>query len=136
MDLQAIWLVVIVVSGPIGAVVGFALQVRKLKQELLRTSLLEIELREAQARLEQAESIIVRATPEEIKAYGASIERGQVMFSRGPDINSRPTRSKSRWSRWHEVGLEGLVVGLFFAVIAYLLFDLFRVGRWALILLM
>lgn len=131
MDIEAIWLLIIIASAPIGAVVGFGLQLRKLEQERLRNSLLEIELKEARRRLEQAENVIVRATPEEIKTYGAGIKGRDVMFSlgRGPSPGPDGDRPVAR-TPWSRSVMEGLVVGMFFAVVAYLLYDVYRVARW------
>ena len=82
MDIQAIWIVVLAVSVPIGASIGFAIQLRQLRQSDLTNQKLGLELKDLKAQLDNAEQVIVRATPKEIEKYGAAVKRGTVMFAR------------------------------------------------------
>lgn len=133
MDIQALWIVVIALSAPIGAVVAFAIQLRQLRSFELQNKRLELEIADLRKRAEEAERLIVRATPSEIAEYGSKL--ADVQFSRGgpwrgpcpgPNDDSGPLGTTSL----RDALLGGLLIGGVLAFVAYLIYDAFRVVRW------
>jgi regulator of replication initiation timing len=136
MDIQAIWIVVVAVSVPIGASIGFAIQLRQLRQSLLENQKLALELKELQTRLDNAEKVIVRATPEEIEAYGNTVTSRDIMMARGAPwtgVNPGPDDGpayRSPMPTLSERLAPAAIAGVVLAFFAYLLYDLIRVGMW------
>lgn len=131
MDIQAIWLIVLAVSVSVsvGGVVGFFFQLRQLKQAKLKNDMLELEIADLKKRIKDAEQVIVRATLEEVKAYGQKISEPHVMYSRGfPRRES--TEKNSHVERLRASLVPLMLLGLALAFFGYLLFDIYRVGRW------
>jgi hypothetical protein len=131
MDLEAAWLIAIAVSVPIGAVVGFALQLHQLKNLQLANAKLQLQLTEVRKRLDEAENVIVRATPAEIERFGSGIVTRDLRFSQSKVGDNSTLPQKPPLShRLRESLINAVIVGVSLTVIAYLAFDLFRVGRW------
>lgn len=138
MDVQSIWLLVLAVATPVAGVVGFAIQVSTVKQTRLENEKLQLEVEALKAEREMRGRMVKVATTEEILMVRRTGSDGP-MFSRaeaggGPDWGPNTTRRSPR-AKIAEVAAISAGLFLVLAFVAYLLFDLYRIGRWVLGLL-
>lgn len=123
MDIQSIWVVILAIATPLAGVVGFGVQLRNVKKLRLENEKLELELQMMREEIKNGNSHIVRATNEEVMRINDI-----PMFSRSsssPISSDEIARSKPRLS----TGEVALIVGFLFFV-AYLIYDLYRLGSW------
>lgn len=123
--MNELWLIALAVSTPIAGVVGFALQLRTIRELRLENHKLSLEISKLEREAKDAQSQIVRATDEEIEKYSEiRFSRGWTGVNAGPDDG--PIFESSFLSSLAQYSLLLLTV-LFFI---YFLFDLYRVASW------
>jgi len=132
MDLEAIWIIVTVISVPIGAVVGFGLQLRQLKKERLHTRALELQIKELDAKVKQLDSIVLRASFEEIKKYGSNNDIRFSICSPEEDKASSAMlmNTTSILLMLRQTIQKALFTGVFLSIALYLIYDLYRAVFW------
>lgn len=126
-DVTPLWLICISVCAPIAAVVGFAVQLRSVKNLRLENKKLELEIEELEKAKEEAERRIVIATTEEVKEYN------DISFSRRPTQDAAPTRKLTIFSKLglFKAALQEYAIFFFICVfVFYLIFDAYRVTLW------
>ncbi|WCM97488.1 hypothetical protein M5C96_24390 [Acidovorax sp. GBBC 1281] len=121
------------ISVPIGAVVGFGLQLRQLKEARLRTKVLELQIKELDAKVKQLDSMVLRASLEEIKKYGSNHRHNDIRFS----ISEEDTASSATAVNTTSILLmlkqaiqKALFPGVLLSIALYLIYDLYRVAFW------
>ena len=113
------------VAIPVSGVVGFAIRVRTVEKLRLENQKLRLEVDELARRAENAERVIVGATKDEIKIYSETrYSRAAVRDSMGGSFPRKDMLRRPSFGEW--ALMAGLVV-----VGCYLLFDLYRLIRWA-----
>jgi hypothetical protein len=130
MDSTALWLLVLSISTPVAAVVGFAIQLRQVRNSKLENEKLRLEIAALKVAAEAQERRVQSVSTDEVLCFGKGDFDGP-MFSRGPNpgpddgpVSSIP-RSKLK---------DALVLATFFVFafgfVAYALYDVFRFIRW------
>jgi hypothetical protein len=125
MESQTLWLIILSVSTPIAAVVGFAVQLRTVKKTRLENEKLVLEiqtLRKKQSDLEQR--IVIPTTDEVIKYNDIRFSRRTSGINPGPDSGEFHEETL-----FDKVMKYGFYLGLT-AFIGYLLFDIYRLLIW------
>ncbi|MFL0810104.1 MAG: hypothetical protein K6L76_06795 [Agarilytica sp.] len=122
--MDSIWVIILSISTPIAGVIGFAIQLRNVKKAHLENEKLSLEI----AKLKNAESerkkqIIIPSNEEVIKY--ALPEENAMLQRRSP---SRLSEKSASGLSWNSIGLG--IVAIF--MLAYLLYDLYRLGVWVL----
>lgn len=126
MDVESIWLIIVAVSAPIAGVVAFYLQLKNLKKADLENQKLTLELHRLEQENQRLESLIHRPTDEEIRKYGG---KDRPMFSRVSSSDETPEESIFRELKGFD--WLSLAAAVFIVVfIAYLFFDIYRIGKW------
>lgn len=127
MDAQAVWLVVLSVATPLAGVVGFALQLRQVKQTRLENEKLHLEINALKSERAERESLVRVATMDEVMRFSGSDE---TMFSRGSGTAGASPPNGTRKLR--ETLLTAGLAILAMVFLGYLAYDIFRLGRWLL----
>ncbi|MDP1686471.1 hypothetical protein [Hydrogenophaga sp.] len=138
MDAQSIWLLVLAVATPVAGVVGFAVQVSTVKQTQLENEKLRLEVEALKAEREMRGRMVKVATTEEILMVRRTGRDGPMFSRTAPESerNKNPnTMRRSLQAKVAEVAAISAGLLLVLAFVAYLLFDLYRLGRWVLGLL-
>lgn len=123
-DTAPLWLICVSVSAPIAAVVGFAVQLRTVRNLRLENQKLELEIESLERAKAEAERRIVIPTTDEVKEY--------AMFSRRTPERplTRPQRLAKQLKLIMQALLEYVIFFLICAFLFYLLFDLYRLTLW------
>jgi hypothetical protein len=130
MDVQAVWLVVLAVAAPIAGVVGFALQLRQVKKSRLENEKLLLEIAVLKQAASKREQRVQPATTDEVLRFGM---QHPPMFSRkGQNPNPTPWPQTSLIVRIKDALLTAGVIGLALLLLGYLIYDLYRLGRFVL----
>lgn len=126
-DITPLWLICISVCAPIAAVVGFAIQLRKIKNLQLENKKLELEIENLEKVKDEAERRIVIASTEEVKEYN------EIRFSRARTQDKALSIEQKSLSKlvMLKAALKEFVIYFFICVFMfYLVFDLYRLSRW------
>lgn len=130
LDTTQMWLVCVSVSSSIAAVVGFAVQLRTVNNLRLENKKLQLEIEQLEKSKQEAERRIVIPSTEQVEKYN------DIMFSRlrvRTNDAAIPRRLvwRLRLQALKAALKEYAVYFVFFAVLFYLLFDIYRVALWA-----
>ena len=127
MDTQTIWLLVASVAPSIAGVVAFAIQLRQVKKSRLENEKLQLEISTLKEAARKSQSRIVAVTTDEILQYGVNetrLSRARTHDHAAALPNVRPKHSIRN-------SLEVIVVGGFLIlIIAYGLYDIYRLVEW------
>jgi predicted PurR-regulated permease PerM len=129
MDIQAIWLLVLAISAPIGGVIGFFLQLSQLNHEKLKNDMLQLELSDLKSRIKIAEQIIIRATPDEIKTYGQKLSEPKILNNIVQSSSTSNFESSLIQRLWSSL-IPVLWAALILTFVAYMFYDVYRVLGW------
>jgi hypothetical protein len=127
MDAQTVWLVVLSVATPVAGVVGFALQLRQVKQTRLENEKLHLEIDALKRERTERESLVRVATMDEVMRFRDS--DGPRFSRRSAPSASLPSKSPGKFRETLSVVL---LVSLAVLFLGYLAYDIFRLGRWLL----
>lgn len=129
MDSQTIWLVVVAAAPSIAAVVGFAIQLRQVKQTRLENEKLQLEIAALRKEMANGERRIIVATNEEVSRIARTYD--DIYFSRGgPQVGQQNQPARRLGDRLKDLLMIAGVVVLLGGFAAYLLFDLYRLVLW------
>ena len=127
MDVQTIWLLALSVSTPIAGVIGFAIQLRQVRKAKLENEKLQLEIAILKASQSKQDQRIVQVTTDEVLRFG----RDDIAFSRSVGPNPGPESGLSAGASFAGRLTGFLLVLLFAAFVAYALYDIYRLVRWA-----
>lgn len=127
MDVQTLWLLALSLSTPIAGVIGFAIQLRQVRKAKLENEKLQLEIAALKASQAKQDQRIVQVTTDEVLRFG----RDDIMFSRGMGPNPGPESGRPTSASFAGRVTGFLLVLLFAAFIAYALYDIYRLVRWA-----
>lgn len=130
MDSQTIWLLVVAAASPIAAVVGFAVQLRQVKQTRLENEKLQLEIAALRKEMANGERRIVLATNEEVSRIARTNDDADIFFSRGGEVGQQNQPARRLRDRLKDLLMAAGVVILLGGFAAYLLFDLYRLVLW------
>lgn len=123
------WLVVVAAAPSIAAVVGFAIQLRQVKQTRLENEKLLLEITALRKEMADGERRIVLPTNEEVSRLARA--NGDIFFSRGGgQVSAGDQPPRSLRGRLKDLLMVVGVVILLGAFAAYFLFDLYRFVLW------
>lgn len=127
-DAPQLWLICIAVSAPIAGVVGFAVQLRTIKNLRLENEKLELEIENLEREKEEAQRRIVIPTTEEVEKYN------EVMFSRRDQTRDADIPRNLIWKvRFYYLKAALKQYAIYFLIVVfllYLIFDVYRVSLW------
>jgi hypothetical protein len=131
MDAQTLWLMVLTIATPLAGVIGFALQLRQVKQARLENEKLQLEIEALKREAENRSRLVQVATTDEVLLYrsgdGPRYSRGGF---RGPCPGPDAAHTQAWTARIRDV-LIGLALGLLaLTFVAYLVYDIYRSIRW------
>lgn len=137
MDVQAVWLVVLAVATPLAGVVGFALQLRQVKQTQLENEKLRLEIAALRSAHSERESLVRVATMAEVMRFRddadtrLSRREPDAYFSVADDADDGDSADATEQPRPLRARLHTAGGYLLLAVfLGYLAYDLYRLGRW------
>jgi len=120
-----LWLFILGAATPIAGIVGFAIQLRQVKKTRLENEKLQLEIAALRRASEQQLQMVRSASLEEIERYG----RSAVMLSRsrGAELGTEREETFKALREW----LTGAAfLALVVLVVAYAIYDVFRLTRW------
>ena len=129
MDSQFIWLLVLALASPIGAVVGFAIQLRQVKKMRLENEKLQLEIASLKKTAVQSERRILAATTDEVMRIS---HPEKPMFSRRIPINDHATPTIKPQINFKEILFNASAIALGIIVVGYALYDCYRLVIWLL----
>lgn len=124
MDPNTFWLIVLAIATPISGVVGFAIQLRRVRTSHLENEKLELEIQTLREQLEASERRIVEVTTDEVVKYTGR----DLMFSRSSGRGTSP-RSYTGLSM-RDIATDAALVLAFFLILGYLIYDIYRLATW------
>lgn len=130
MEIQPLWLLILGAATPIAGVVGFAIQLRQVKKIRLENEKLQLEIAALKLASEQRSQMVRAASMEEIERYG----RNTAVFSRSGGPNPGPS-SYEKTNSLREWLTDATLLALVVLVLAYAIYDVFRLTRWVIGLL-
>jgi hypothetical protein len=137
-DYSTIWLLALATAGPVAGIVGFAIQLRQVKKLRLENEKLQLEIQALRARARRDDQRIVEASDEQVLRIARPKDLPMFSRARSPDDVRAPSDEGAigpRASLLARVRDLLIVVGIATVVIlvlAYLLYDLYRIGAWLL----
>ena len=129
MDSQTIWLLVLALATPIGAVVGFAIQLRQVKKVRLENEKLLLEIASLKKVAALSERRIMSATTDEVLRIS---HPDKPMFSRRVKINDHAMPSIKPKVNFKQILLNIGVITFGISFASYALYDGYRLIVWLL----
>lgn len=131
MDANTLWVLALAASAPIAGVVGFAIQLRQVRQAKLENEKLLLEIEALKRAAEFRERRIQQISTDEVIRYGQESRGKDILFSRGgpnpgPDDGPPASKRMSFKDALLLIGLGLLVVSF----IGYAIYDLYRLLGW------
>jgi hypothetical protein len=125
MDISYIWGFALSVAAPIAGIVGFSIQLREVKKTRLENEKLLLEIQVLKTKARANEQRIVQATNEEV----LRISHPDVpMFTRKAKTQDHEYISTDKHLRKRAIESAIVLAALF--VLAYFLYDLYRLFHW------
>lgn len=122
--MNEVWLICFSVAAPVAAVVGFGVQIRRLRNLKLENDKLALEVSKLRSELYERERRIVLATPDEIDKY-----EGPKFSRLGP--RPSPVEIAASVASLLLAGIGVLLLLIVLAiVISYAAYDIFRFLIW------
>lgn len=131
MDAQIFWPWILAVATAVGGVVGFAIQLRQVKQARLANEKLQLEIDALKAERDERNSLVQVATTEEVLMVRRARTRDHAAFARGgvnPGDDGGPQGAAP--SPIVEAIVHAALLLLLLAFLGYLAYDLYRVVMW------
>ena len=126
--MNEVFLLCIAIGSPIAAVVAFAVQLRTVKKVRLENSKLELEIAKLRHELELKDRRVVLATPEETdRIAGPRFSRSHIGINPGPDDDHISDEGRSTFMGYLTLAGIAVVASCF---VAYLFYDVWRLGKW------
>ncbi len=123
MDIQTIWIIILSIATPVAGVVGFGVQLRKVKKLRLENQKLELELQIKQREFDDYSAQIVKVTNEEVIKYN------KPLYSKQSSPSIQKHDKKESIISIYSFGEIMFIVGLIFMLV-YFLYDIYRFSFW------